>query len=199
MRIREALAAGILVLVLFAPTAPALPPDCTAALSVEESIQNDADSGNDAGDAPDAALRIFRDDYYWAYLSSVDHGASDINDWYVFAVPAGTLSIMANVIVSAPGVPSDVYIPDDAQEFRLTLIAPDGTSKTVTSAGGSARFQDPAVGDYLIRLWTAPTETPFPCTGAGGDAGTPATPMARNHGLYVGCHPVCADVSLDTW
>lgn len=191
--LREALAAGVLVLVLFAPTAPALPPDCTAALVAEESIQNDADSGDDAGDMPADALRVHYDDYYWAYLSGIDHAMSDVDDWYVFAVPEDRLSVMASVIVSAPGVPSDVYVPDAAQRFHLALIAPDGSVQSVDSRGGSARFEHPAAGDYLIHISPHPSAMPVQCAGSSFDAEAPATPLARNHGLYVGCHPVCLD------
>lgn len=193
MAIREAVAAGILALLAFAPSAPALPLDCSAALTVEESIQNDAESGGDAADSAEGALRILYDDYYWGYLTAVERTRMDVRDWYVFAVTPGTLALMANVIASAPVVPNEMYLPDDAQRFYLTITAPDGESKTVSSAGGVARFEDPIVGDHLIEIWTVPRDVPVACEGAGSDVDAPDTPIARNHGLYVGCHPVCLE------
>ena len=190
--LREAVAAGILVVLAFLPAAPASSLDCSAALALEESAQNDAESGDDAPDDAALALRIPHDAYYWAYLSALDHDAADLHDWYVFAVTPGTPSVMANVIVSAPGVPNEMYLPDTAQRFYLTMTAPDGVSQTVTSAGGAARFVDPVPGDYLIEIWTLPPASPVACEGAGSDLGTPGTPLARNHGLYVGCNPFCA-------
>lgn len=190
--LREASVAGILMLVLLTPGAPALPPACDATLAIEESLQSDADSGDDAPDTPDAPLRIPHDDYYWAYLSVLDQSTSDLEDWYVFEVVPGTSAVMANVIVAAPGIAYEAYLPDAAQRFYLTLIAPDGASQTVSSAGGVARFVDPAVGDHLIRVWTLPSVAPYACASPGADAGLPGTPIVRNHGLYVGCNPFCA-------
>lgn len=193
MAIREAVAASILVLLAFAPSAPALPLDCSAALTVEESIQNDAESGSDAADAAEDAFRILYDGYYWGFLSAVESARADVRDWYVFAVTPGTRSLMANVIASVPAAANEVYLPDDLQRFYLTITAPDGESKTVSSAGGVARFEEPIAGDYLIEIWTVPRDVPVACEGAGSDVGAPDTPIARNHGLYVGCHPVCAE------
>lgn len=192
--LREASAAGIFVmLVLFVPAVPALPPGCDATLAVEESIQNDAESGGDAGDGPGAAVRILYDDYYWGYLSVFDQSASDTNDWYVFSVAPGTHALMASVLVSLPVVPNEAYLPDNAQRFHLTLRAPDGVEQTVTSAGGVARIVSPSQGDHHIRVWTLPPSAPYACEEQGADLGAPSTPIARNHGLYVGCDPVCAE------
>lgn len=192
--LREAILTLALVasIVAVAPFAPALPPDCTMVLTAEESAQNDADSGDDAPDSADAALRIPRDDYYWGYLSVVDHTRADLADWYVFAVPPGTRSVMANVIVSAPAIPTEAYLPDNVERFFLTLIAPDGSEETVSTAGGSATFLDPAPGDHLIKVWPQAKDVPFACSGTQSDIGAPATPLARNHGLYIGCNPICA-------
>lgn len=175
------------------PLAPALPTDCTAALVAEETLQNDAESGDDAPDAAPDALRIHYDDYYWGYLSVADHGPrSDVADRYVFFVPPGTERVMANVIVSAPGIPNEAYLPDIVERFYLTLTSPDGASRTVSSEGGIAIFDDPISGDHLIEVSARPTGVPLACTGDPGDANTPGTTIARNHGLYVGCDPVCA-------
>lgn len=177
------------------PSAPALPAACDAIAGAEESLQDDAQSGVDAPDAPQDALRVGSDGYYSGYLSAVGHATADREDWYVYAVPEGIDDMKVNVTVALPGDAYDATaLPANLQAFLLTVFPPQGAPLMVSSYDGTLVIAEPASGDYLVRV-TATTLVEIGSCGSGAPLASPASPASapRNHGFYLGCDPLCAE------
>ncbi|HET6403064.1 MAG TPA: hypothetical protein VFH78_00330 [Candidatus Thermoplasmatota archaeon] len=186
------LAASALALL---PSAPATQPACDALALTEGSLQHDAGAPGDAPDARDAPRRVSSDGYYAAYLSAVDHPDADLHDWYVYHVPEGTGTMDVNITWELPLLPIyTVELPTYVQTFTLTLYPPDGSApRSVTPYDPTLTLVAPPAGDYLVHVSTRPVASADGCAPSGMAPLAPQQPMQlRNHGLYLGCNPVCA-------
>ncbi|HVM44588.1 MAG TPA: hypothetical protein VM582_01535 [Candidatus Thermoplasmatota archaeon] len=178
-----------LALLTLAPAAPALPESaCDLAAVAEEAAQNDAGSGADAPDERASAWALPADDYYWAWLSPAQKGRTDTHDWYAFDVPAGRLSLMASVTANY----SLLYV----HSFYLALHPPDGGAPFLTSSEGvPISVPHPTPGRWLVELTASHAAYAEVCAPAAAQPtlGPAHTEVARNHGLYIGCNPVCLE------
>lgn len=194
--LREALLSLVLAVSALAlvSAAPA-PVGCDTFAALEDALQNDAGSGLDAPDTPADALRVASDGYYFGYLSTIGHANADREDWYVYAVPDATERMRANVTEAFPLVPG--YAVDLAvylQMFTLTVWPPNGGAPlSITSAGGTLVIPGPAPGDYLVRVSATTIHETDACDGSIASAAPPLATQARNHGMYLGCDPICAE------
>lgn len=185
------LAVSALALVSAAPA----PAGCDAIAAAEASLQSDAGSGSDAPDAPTDALRVNADGYYFAYLSSIGHANADREDWYVYAVSPERNAMNANITEAFPLVPAyEVDAPAYVQTFTLTVWPPTGAPLSITSTQGTLTIVEPAPGDYLVRVSTTTLYDTDACDSTAAGAAPPLAPAAqRNHGMYLGCEPICAE------
>ena len=196
--LREAILSLVLALGALAllPAAPAQPAACDALAGAEESLQNDAGYVGDAPDEPGDALRVHADGYYFGYLSAARYANADGEDWYVYAVPQGTERMRANVTEAFPVIPTyTADLPTYLQSFTLTLWPPDGSApREILSTQGTLVLPDPVPGDYLVRVTATPLVDASACpAGMAPPFVTELGVPARNHGMYLGCDPLCAE------
>lgn len=196
----SAAAALVLVLLAAAPSAPAALPGCDAALPLlaapTRAAQDDADSGRDAPDAADDPLGLAmgapkdgaQGEYYWGWLDPpVARDGADREDWYVVDLAPVPKVLMLELVSN--------YTVSDAMgaygQFRATAYGP-GRVVELSSAAGRIELPDDG-GRWVVRVSTDLAAGGEACGAvAGGDASLP-TSVLQNHGLYVGCRPVCVD------
>lgn len=195
--LREAFVSVVLAAcaLALAPSAPALPAGCDAVAFVEGSLQADAGVAGDAPDTPAGARPVLEDGYYSGYLSTVGHARADREDWYVYDVPAGIELMSANITWEFPVVPVyTVEAPTYMQVFTLTVYPPDGSApRSVTPYDPTLEIPSPSPGAYLVRITATTAHELGACESGVAPPPAPAgTSQARNHGMYLGCDPLCA-------
>lgn len=199
---------GIVAAALLAVTLPwataGADPACDAALPLLAAPtrlpQDDAGTGADAADAAEGALPLVmplpengtQGDYYWAWLDPhVTRDGADASDWYAIDLAPGPKDVMLELVSNyTPAAKAMGYA-----DFRATFHGPAGEVLALRSGSGQVTFPDTAGGRWLAHVVPDGTLGGARACASGG-AAPPATggdETFRNHGLYVGCRPVCLE------
>lgn len=187
---RALLAAALLALPALALPWPAQALACPLA-PPSALLQNDAGSGRDAGAGEMGAVPLRRDGFFWGSLDPpVQHGFSDISDWYVVDVPPGARAITVEIKslgkVLAPGASwplvywLEVFRPGvGAVAFRGSWEAP-------------VSFESPGGERLWLVVYLAPLVWDEACSPAGGGAGLGALPgEPQLYRARFECAPAC--------
>lgn len=162
--------------------------------------QDDAGTGADASDVAAGARALEmappadgeQGEYYWAWLDPpVARDGADAHDWYAVDLAEGAKVVMFELVSN--------YTPSGKTmgyaDFRATFHGPDGQVHSIRSGEGKLEFADAAGGRWLAHV--TPEDVLAGSTacapGAAGATPTGGDEAFRNHGLYVGCRPVCLE------
>lgn len=197
MRGWELVVGVALVLATFALAAPAAADvHCEAPWGVTHSapVQDDALRGFDAGDAPEDAILLPGHGDYPGFVDPVRRDGGDLEDWYAFELPPSGADTRYRFSVAR-----DYTTPFYVGAFQMEVFEPGVEVPLVTDVDSPAISRtDAAGGTWLVRVTAIPAADVYSCgqsapiaPGLGMPGATSA--VARNHWIYFGCEPFCAD------
>lgn len=179
----------LLAMASMAQPGPAQASPCPAG-SPTAVLQNDNDSGRDAGQGPSGAVAVQRDGLFWGSLDPpAQLGLNDIRDWFVVDVPEGARDISVEVkslgkaLFPTMGWPLvywlEVWRGDVSVAFRGSWEPP----VSFASPGGERLFLEV----YIVPLaWEEPCS---PADAAPGLGALPAQPQLYR--VRFECQPAC--------
>ena len=182
----------LLAATLVAVPLPLVAPTTLASNTCEgtfDALQNDAGSGGDAGESPDEATLIARDERHEGFLSPVGvRGVyADDADVYLFFHEKGSIQVR---LASAVGTPLQVVLIDPQGQMH-DVPAHAGASVSLATPVQHERQIEAQPGVWLLAVASHSTGVgaPVPCPTLDGSSG--GGPASNYFFEVSGCDPWC--------
>lgn len=114
--------------------------DAAAPATTTKTLQDDADAGQDAGDAPDEAVPLVHDGYYWGWVDPVERDAADREDWYAVELPGDGRPVMFRITSNESGYYAGGVFRLDAYVRSSLRRKPSLTSSEASCVHPMERF-----------------------------------------------------------